>query len=293
MLSVRSRLHRRARLPGARELRRARRLDADDARLRTVQLHRGRDPRAQPTAADRHDARWPHRGDPATISRPTVPCPAMICGSSYGGTSVAPSVATICERAFHAIGGRRARELDARAQTLGAAALRGSDRRRHHDDRRHAEHLRRERDRLRVVAGRRRNDAARAYGSGIPFEKVVRAAQLEGAAALQHLGLEPHPLAQEARRAAAEFGLRRRRASEPPRRCRRLRRESLRLARWRRSRFEVMRSAVAGRHRHRRLSSRETRGRRVAWVDTVGPAKVSFGAWTVKHSDPPLSVPPF
>ena len=62
-----------------------------------------------------------------------------------------------------------------------------------HDDRRgHAEQGRRERDGLRVVARRVRDDAGRPVRGVQPGERVVGAAELEGAHPLQVLGLEPH-----------------------------------------------------------------------------------------------------
>ena len=47
-----------------------------------------------------------------------------------------------------------------------------------------------ERDRLRVVAGRKRQDAAAPLVGGEPRQRVVGAAELEGAGALQVLALE-------------------------------------------------------------------------------------------------------
>ena len=104
---------------------------------------------------------------------------------------MSPSSAHQLFGARHAIGRRRSGQHDARAEALGARALGRRDGGRHDDGRRHAEELRRERDRLRVIARRRRDDAARAR-LGIQLrEKIVRAAELERAAALQHLRLDP------------------------------------------------------------------------------------------------------
>ena len=61
---------------------------------------------------------------------------------------------------------------------------------RHDDDARDVEHLSGERDRLRVVAGREGDDAAAALVGGEARERVVGAAELEGAGALQVLALE-------------------------------------------------------------------------------------------------------
>ena len=70
---------------------------------------------------------------------------------------------------------------------------------RHHDRRRAAEPLRRERDALRVVAGGRRDHAARAFGRGQVRHLVVGAAQLEREHRLLVLALEQHAVAQAMR----------------------------------------------------------------------------------------------
>ena len=67
--------------------------------------------------------------------------------------------------------------------------------RRHDDDRRHAEQLRRERHALRMVAARERDHAGGAFACGHRRQPVVRAAELERAGTLQILGLEPQPRA--------------------------------------------------------------------------------------------------
>ena len=80
----------------------------------------------------------------------------------------------------------------------------------HVDARGHPERGRGERDALGVVAGARGDDAARALGVGQRGHAVDRAAQLEGAGALQVLGLEQHARARPARdRAGGEHGRRR------------------------------------------------------------------------------------
>ena len=61
---------------------------------------------------------------------------------------------------------------------------------RHDDDARDVEELSGERDRLRVIAGREGEDAAPPLGVGEPRQRVVGAAEFEGAAALQVLALE-------------------------------------------------------------------------------------------------------
>ena len=63
---------------------------------------------------------------------------------------------------------------------------------RHHDDGWDIQELARERDRLRVVAGRKREDAAAPLVSGEARQRVVGAAELEGAGALQVFALEEH-----------------------------------------------------------------------------------------------------
>ena len=91
---------------------------------------------------------------------------------------------------------------------LGAVALRRRDLgrrrvRRHADDRADAVDLRRERHALRVIAGRRADDAAPLLLLGHQRELVERPADLVRADALEQLGLEPHVEAGDARSAAA------------------------------------------------------------------------------------------
>ena len=61
---------------------------------------------------------------------------------------------------------------------------------RHHDRRRHAEQARRQRDRLRMVAGRERDDAGFALAPVEARQRIEGAAELEGAHALEVLALE-------------------------------------------------------------------------------------------------------
>ena len=70
--------------------------------------------------------------------------------------------------------------------------LRGRRILRHHDRRGNAEHARRQRDRLRMVAGRERDDTVAALLRVEARQRVERAAELECAHALQVLALEEH-----------------------------------------------------------------------------------------------------
>ena len=76
------------------------------------------------------------------------------------------------------------------AVALGGDAFDRGRVRRHDDDARDVEHLSGERDGLRVVAGREGDDAAAALVGVQSRERVVRAAKLEGAGALQVFALE-------------------------------------------------------------------------------------------------------
>ena len=134
-------------------------------------------------------------GQSCTISRPNVPCPAISCSSSNGCTYVSPSVANELLRLLVRLVPDVAVQHD-----FGAVALRGGDlgRRRvrgHADDRANAVDLRRERDALRVIAGRRADDAASLLLLGHLRELVQRAANLVRPDALEHLGLEPNVVA--------------------------------------------------------------------------------------------------
>ncbi len=143
-------------------------------------------------------------GTCSASSSPTVPCPAMMRSSSNAEMKVAPVLAARSRAAACA-----SSKVEPWSAICGAVA----DRRLHlghrrvdgHEDRRlHAERARRERDALRVVAGARRDDAAGALVGAERRDAVVGAADLEGAGALEVLGLHQHlgadPLGQEARR---------------------------------------------------------------------------------------------
>jgi len=70
--------------------------------------------------------------------------------------------------------------------------LRGRRILRHHDRRRNPEHARGQRDRLRMIARRKRNDAAAALFRIETRQRVECAAELERTHALQVLALEEH-----------------------------------------------------------------------------------------------------
>ena len=116
----------------------------------------------------------------------------------------------IGERGGVALLERLAREHDLGA-VVGRRDLLGERRvDRHVDARGDAERGRRERDALGVVAGARRDDAAGPLVVAQRGHAVGRTAQLEGARALQVLGLEQHVRARPARdRAGREHGRRR------------------------------------------------------------------------------------
>ncbi len=175
---------------GAGELGRARGLHADHARVRAHQLHRGRDAGAQSSAADGHDHRA-HVGQILADLEAGRALPRDDRRIVVGRHEHAALARDQLLGALHAMRRGRAREHHARAEPLGARALRGRHRRGHHHRGRHAEELRRERDRLRVIAGTRRDHAARALLRIEARDEVIGAAQFEGAAALQRLGLEP------------------------------------------------------------------------------------------------------
>ena len=97
-----------------------------------------------------------------------------------------------CLGAFVAILRRGAREFNARAEPLRTAAL-GRRHRGGHDHHGLApEQPGRERNGLRVVAGRWRNHPACTLGGGKLREKVIGAAELERPPALEHFWLDPH-----------------------------------------------------------------------------------------------------
>ena len=67
------------------------RLHADDADRGLERLGRGRDARDQAAAADRHHDERRGRAPRRASRAPTVPCPAITGGSSYGWTNARPS----------------------------------------------------------------------------------------------------------------------------------------------------------------------------------------------------------
>ena len=104
------------------------RLGGVDLRVRHARLHA--------RARCRRQARRPRRRSPrcrasararsrsSTISRPAVPCPAMINGSSYGGTSVAPRFSAISRAMPSRSSLVAVVEHDLGAERRGALALR-------------------------------------------------------------------------------------------------------------------------------------------------------------------------
>ena len=124
-------------------------------------------------------------GMSSTISSPIVPWPATISGSSYAGmgtrlrscasrcASVARGIVRVAVK--HDVGAVRARRLDFRERR----------RPRHYDRRPHAVRARGDRDALRVVAGARRDDAARTLVRRQCRDAVHRAPDLEGAGVLR------------------------------------------------------------------------------------------------------------
>jgi hypothetical protein len=105
---------------------------------------------------------------------------------------------------------RLAREHDLGAVLRGRDLLRERGVDGHVDARGHAERRRGERDALGVVAGARGDDAPCTLGVRQRGHAVDRAAQLEGAGALQVLGLEQHARARPARDGAGGEHRRRR-----------------------------------------------------------------------------------
>ena len=107
----------------------------------------------------------------------------------------------------------RVRIAFAEQHDIGAARLHRIDlhlgrRHRHHDHGPAAEALRRQRDALRVIAGRRRDHAARELGLRQPRHLVVRAAQLEAEDRLVVLALQQHGVADAPRQRRCDLELR-------------------------------------------------------------------------------------
>jgi hypothetical protein len=112
---------------------------------------RGRHARAQTAAADGHENR-PHSRQIFQDLPPHGSLPRDDQGIVVRGNQCRSLGLHDLERAVHAILRRGPRELDAGAQPLRAAALRGRDGRRHDHGRRRAEQPGGQGDRLRVIA---------------------------------------------------------------------------------------------------------------------------------------------
>ena len=119
-----------------------------------------------------------------------VPWPAMTSGSSKGCTKREPGFADELITPRLGFGVAVAGKHNLRAKRPHGLDLDLRRRLRHHDERAQAEVPRRERHALRVVAGARRDDAARALGGGHVRDPVVGAAQLVAEDRLQILALE-------------------------------------------------------------------------------------------------------
>ena len=186
----------RRRQPGERARTRAG-LDADDAQLRAHLAQRERDPGREPAAADGHDDRL-HLG------------PELL-----GELEAERALAGEDERVLEGVdvglprldpllrGGRRLVEAAAREDDLGAVALRrlelgGRRVLGHEDGGVHAGLARGPGDGLPVVAGARGDDAGGALGVRQAGDPVEGAADLEGAGALEVLGLQPDRAAGQA-----------------------------------------------------------------------------------------------
>jgi hypothetical protein len=94
-------------------------------------------PGKQPAAADRHTSAS-MSGASSSSSSATVPCPAMICGSSNGWTKVSPSPLQLLGAGIGLVE-HLAVQHDARAMAFGLHHLDGRRRPRHHDGDRHAQ----------------------------------------------------------------------------------------------------------------------------------------------------------
>ena len=132
-------------------------------------------------------------GTASRISNPTVPCPAMILASSNAGTNVAPVSAADRDAVRERAGEVGAREHHLGLVHLGARDLRERRVGGHHDRRRDPEPVGVVGEALRVVAGRRGDDAAGPSRVGEPEQEVERAAFLERGRELEVLELRARP----------------------------------------------------------------------------------------------------
>ncbi len=134
-------------------------------------------------------------GRSSTTSRPTVPWPAMIRSSSYGGMIGQATLGG--DRLGHPLALVAGDPDDDDLRAIGGhpVALDGRRVGRHDDDGRGAEQSRRAGHALGVVARRVGDDAARELGVGQRRDGVVGAADLEGADRLERLRLQVSPRA--------------------------------------------------------------------------------------------------
>ena len=142
---------------------------------------------------------------------PAVPCPATIAGSSKLGTTVAPVSSADSRGDRFAAFGAAVVEDDLRALAARAVDLHLRRIGRHDDDRANAEPPGRDRHAARMIAGRESDDAALALLRVELQQPVGRAPQLEGAAGLQALALQPD-------RRAVDLALDRAASARPARR---------------------------------------------------------------------------
>ena len=126
-------------------------------------------------------------GPSSSISSAIVPCPAMMCGSSYGWTHTRFCVRRDRLGARLRFRHRLAVENDGGAERLGRLDFHERRRHRHDDGRRDGETAGVIGDRLGVIAGRHRDDAAAALVGGERGKLDAGAALLERVRDLQIL----------------------------------------------------------------------------------------------------------
>ena len=167
------------------------RLDPDQL---DVRLHRPRRDRRRPDISPPPPIGTTivsRSGASSSISSATVPAPAMICGSSNGVDEDIALFERQLARLGEGVVDNAAVENDLRAVAGGLGHLHRRRRLRHDDHRRNAEPLGVIGDRLRVIAGRCRDHAARPLLRRQLQQFVERAALLVGGGELQILELQP------------------------------------------------------------------------------------------------------
>ena len=138
-------------------------------------------------------------GASSSISSAMVPWPAITCGSSYGCTQTSLRSRGDLLGAHLRVRHGLAVQHHGGAVRFGRGDLHERRRHRHHDGRRNVQPPGVIGDRLRVIAGRHRDDAARAFGFAQRGELHERAALLERVGDLQVLVFDPHLRAGELR----------------------------------------------------------------------------------------------